>query len=331
MAITKAINKSTKAAGAMRNCIEYVLKEWKTADGLVDITGPYSYTNITYDNVYRAYMDEKKLWDKNSGRMYAHNVISFHENEKITPEQALEFGREFAEKVFGKFQTLISVHQDKNHLHIHFVTNSVSYMDGHKLHMKSTDLEAMKQITNNMCKKRGLSVAEKGKHFDGSSIEPGQLSAWSKDKYNQIKNDLKNSFIADCIGAIMEVIKKCCNKDEFIAAMHDKGWSVTWKDKRKNLTFENSKGEKVRDSNLSKTFNTDISKESLEAKFNENSNAKELENYYTKVEEEISMKPKGNGEERKSFREQLMESKKVLAERELRNKAVKKKTHNIEL
>lgn len=29
----------------------------------------------------------------------------------------------------------------------------------------------MKQFTNQMCRKRGLTVAEKGKHFDGSEIE----------------------------------------------------------------------------------------------------------------------------------------------------------------
>ena len=29
----------------------------------------------------------------------------------------------------------------------------------------------MKQLTNQMCRERGLTVAEKGKHFDGSQIE----------------------------------------------------------------------------------------------------------------------------------------------------------------
>ena len=37
--------------------------------------------------------------------MYSHNVISWHKDEKITPEQALEFGIEFAEKWFDTFDT----------------------------------------------------------------------------------------------------------------------------------------------------------------------------------------------------------------------------------
>lgn len=58
--------------------------------------------------------------------MYNHNVISFAPDDPITPSQALAFGKEFAEKWFPKYQTLIAVHQDREHLHIHFVTNTVS-------------------------------------------------------------------------------------------------------------------------------------------------------------------------------------------------------------
>jgi len=41
MAINKTVNKSTKSHGAMRNCIEYVLKESKTKQELVFVTGPF--------------------------------------------------------------------------------------------------------------------------------------------------------------------------------------------------------------------------------------------------------------------------------------------------
>lgn len=44
------------------------------------------------------------------------------------------------------------------------------------------------------------------------------------------------------------------------------GWSVNWTEKRKHITFQNQDGKKVRDSNLSKTFHLDISKEGLEKK-----------------------------------------------------------------
>ena len=151
--------------------------------------------------------EEKKMWNKDTGRMYAHNIISWHKDEQITPEQAFEFGKEFAENWFSGFQTLVAVHKDKDHIHCHLVTNSVSYEDGRKLHNTRKDLERMKQLTNQMCRERGLTVAEKGKHFDGSQIEKGEVIAWSKDKYNLFRQQVKDSFVADCAMAVLKALE----------------------------------------------------------------------------------------------------------------------------
>ena len=270
MAINKTINKRTNTHGAMRNCIEYVLRQDKTSELLTYVTGPYCHDEINYDLVYRAFLEEKKVWDKDSGRMYAHNIISWHKDEQITPEQALEFGKEFAENWFSGFQTLVTVHKDKDHIHCHLVTNSVSYEDGRKLHNTRKDLERMKQLTNQMCRKCGLTVAEKGKHFDGSQIEKGEVIAWSKDKYNLFRQQVKESFVADCAMAVLKALENCISKEKFIEKMKQFGWNVNWTDKRKHITFQNQDGKKVRDSNLSKTFHLDISKEGLENEFNGN-------------------------------------------------------------
>ena len=270
MAINKTINKRTNTHGAMRNCIEYVLRQDKTSEQLTYVTGPYCHDEINYDLVYRAFLEEKKVWDKDSGRMYAHNIISWHKDEQITPEQALEFGKEFAENWFSGFQTLVAVHKDKDHIHCHLVTNSVSYEDGRKLHNTKKDLERMKQLTNQMCRERGLTVAEKGKHFDESQIEKGEVIAWSKDKYNLFRQQVKDSFVADCAMAVLKALENCISKEKFIEKMKQFGWNVNWTEKRKHITFQNQDGKKVRDSNLSKTFHLDISKEDLENEFDRN-------------------------------------------------------------
>ena len=270
MAINKTINKRTNTHGAMRNCIEYVLRQDKTNELFTCVTGPYCHDEINYDLVYRTFLEEKKVWDKDSGRMYAHNIISWHKDEQITPEQALEFGKEFAENWFSGFQTLVAVHKDKDHIHCHLVTNSVSYEDGRKLHNTKKALERMKQLTNQMCRKRGLTVAEKGKHFDGSQIEKGEVIAWSKDKYNLFRQQVKDSLVADCAMAVLKALENCISKEKFIEKMKQFGWNVNWTEKRKHITFQNQEGKKVRDSNLSKTFHLDISKEDLENEFDRN-------------------------------------------------------------
>ena len=289
MAVNKTINKRTNTHGAMRNCIEYVLRQDKTSELLTYITGLYCHNEINYDLVYRTFLEEKKMWNKDTGRMYAHNIISWHKDEQITPEQAFEFGKEFAENWFSGFQTLVAVHKDKDHIHCHLVTNSVSYEDGRKLHNTRKDLERMKQLTNQMCRERGLTVAEKGKHFDGSQIEKGEVIAWSKDKYNLFRQQVKDSFVADCAMAVLKALENCISKEKFIEKMKQFGWNVNWTEKRKHITFQNQEGKKVRDSNLFKTFHLDISKEGLENEFNGNrKKARDSANRDSRSDEELA-------------------------------------------
>ena len=289
MAINKTINKRTNTHGAMRNCIEYVLRQDKTNELFTYVTGPYCHDEINYDLVYRTFLEEKNVWDKDSGRMYAHNIISWHKDEQITQEQAFEFGKEFAEKWFSGFQTLVAVHKDKDHIHCHLVTNSVSYEDGRKLHNTKKDLERMKQLTNQMCRERGLTVAEKGKHFDGCQIEKGEVIAWSKDKYNLFRQQVKDSFVADCAMAVLKALENCISKEKFIEKMKQFGWNVNWTEKRKHITFQNQEGKKVRDSNLFKTFHLDISKEGLENEFNGNrKKARDSANRDSRSDEELA-------------------------------------------
>ncbi len=121
-----------------------------------------------------------------------------------------------------------------------------------------------------MCRERGLTVAEKGKHFDGSQVEKGEVIAWSKDKYNLFRQQVKDSFVADCAIAVLKALENCISKEKFIEKMKQFGWSVNWTEKRKHITFQNQNGKKVRDSNLSKTFHLDISKGDLENEFDRN-------------------------------------------------------------
>ena len=263
MAINKTVNKSTKTHGAMRNCMEYVLRESKINSSLVYVSGPFDAEEITYDTVCRSFLEEKKLWNKDSGRMYAHNIISWHKDEKITPEEAYEFGKEFVEQWFAEFQTLMAVHVDRNHIHLHMVTNTVSYIDGHKLHTTKNELEEMKQLTNRMCEARGWSTPEKGKNFYGNDLEMGHVRAWSKDKYHMLLHNAKESYVAACALAILEAKADACSQDDFIRNMKQKGWHVIWKPTRKNITFVNEEGKKVRDRNILKTFHINVTKGEL--------------------------------------------------------------------
>lgn len=292
MAIVKAINGSKSSHGAMRNVIEYVLRDNKTdRDTLCYVSGPWDDSQkINYDSVYRSFLNEKKLWDKDSGRMYLHTVLSFHEGEKIGPEQVLEFGKAWAEKVYPDNQSLLAVHQDKGHLHCHIVTNSVSFIDGHKINVSRKDLQRWKGICNQMCAERGLTVAEKGRHFDGSAIEQGEVRAWGKDKYKLLQNETKKSYVAECGMAVLQALERSTDRDSFISEMKSQGWKTIWQDSKKHITFMDENGRKVRGSNLEKTFHIPATKEGLTNEFerqnaNDRAESEELDQYYREVEE----------------------------------------------
>lgn len=269
MAINKVANKPSKSHAGLRNVIEYVLRNSKTSQDLVDVVGPYNKDIINYDNVYQAFIIEKKLWQKDNGRMYSHNIISFHKDEYITPQEALDFARDFSETWYHGYQALIAIHTDKEHIHAHIVVNTVSYIDGHKLHTCKQDLEDMKKFTNNMCIRRNLSIPEKGKDFYGNHKDINDTSIWSNNLYQLINNNPSQSYLVDCISNIQATCQTACSQEEFISKMAESGWNVEWNN-RKHIVFKNEEGQKVRDSHLTKTFNLTIDKEHLETIFNAN-------------------------------------------------------------
>ena len=99
-------------------------------------------------------------------------------------------------------------------------------------------------------------------------LKKGKSLHGAKDKYNLFRQQVKDSFVADCAIAVLKALENCISKEKFIEKMKQFGWSVNWTEKRKHITFQNQDGKKVRDSNLSKTFHLDISKEGLENEFN---------------------------------------------------------------
>ena len=76
-------------------------------------------------------------------------------------------------------------------------------------------------------------------------------------------HNAKESYVAACALAILEAKADACSQDDFIRNMKQKGWHVIWKPSRKNITFVNEEGKKVRDRNILKTFNINVTKGEL--------------------------------------------------------------------
>lgn len=101
----------------------------------------------------------KQHFGKVDGRTAYHAYQSFKPGE-ITPQTAHEIGMQFAQQLWGdRFQVVVATHVDKEHIHNHFVINSVSFLDGKKFHSDCKSyFGQMRVLSDQLCERHGLSI-----------------------------------------------------------------------------------------------------------------------------------------------------------------------------
>ena len=126
----------------------------------------------------------KKRFGKEKGVIAYHGYQSFAPGE-CTPELAHEIGVKLARQLWGdRYQVLVATHLDReNHLHSHFVINTVSFVDGKKFYRSGQDYRAMREASDALCREYGLSVIEnpqpgKTKHYAEYQAERNGKPTW---------------------------------------------------------------------------------------------------------------------------------------------------------
>jgi hypothetical protein len=116
-------------------------------------------------NEFQSMVLIKHTFGKTTGRQYAHFVQSFHERDNLTPDTAFQIGMEYiaALKQWNDFQVVMAVHTNEEHLHIHYIINSVNSLDGSKWQCSKRDLKHFRQQSDELCRKYNLHVIEQGR------------------------------------------------------------------------------------------------------------------------------------------------------------------------
>ena len=270
-----AIIKAVSSKSPIKTAITYVSQKEKTEQKLLS-----GYNLSSIETSYEEMQVTKLLWNKTDGRTYKHYVQSFAPDEEITPEQAHAIANEFVESCpqFKGFEVLIATHQDREHIHTHFILNSVSFEDGHKFQQKSTELQEMKDLSDKICLKHGISLTQKGRTFDGKERE--ETTAYTKEQYRLLQRAEQGkakSYVQDIALAVMACREQANSREHFIELMNANGYGIVWTDNRKYITFTDiarqKHGEKqckIRNIKLEKYYHTDFSKEGLEREFADN-------------------------------------------------------------
>lgn len=119
-----------------------------------------------YEQMQRA----KRQFQKTDGIVAFHAYQAFAPGE-ATPEMAHAIGVKLAQELWGeRFEVIVSTHLDKQHLHNHFVLNSVSFLDGKRYYDNKASYALLRQTSDRLCREHALSVIEhpepdKAKHY----------------------------------------------------------------------------------------------------------------------------------------------------------------------
>ena len=158
----------------------------------------------------------KKRFGKESGTVAYHGYQSFAPGE-ATPEMAHEIGMKLAARLWGdRYQVIVATHLDKeNHLHNHFVLNTVSFVDGIKYHRTKKDYHDMQTVSDELCREYRLSVIEnpqygKAKQYGEWRAEQEQRPTWR----GLIRTDID------------EAIRQAMTERQFFDALRKRGYAV---------------------------------------------------------------------------------------------------------
>lgn len=235
MATVTFIPNKAQSTSAMKGVLQYIAQEKKTENGSF-VSG----LNCSPQFCFQEFTATRKLHHKTSSMYFYHYVQSFHPRDPVTPEQAHEIAKEFAEKAWPESEVVVATHVDADHIHSHFVINAVCYESGKMLRQGPTTLAKLRPISDEICIAHGLSVLppQQEKKSQGMS---------SREYRSAVKGE---SWKLQLMFVIDECMRFARSKEEFIALMKSEGYDVKWTDSRKSITYTCPNGMKCRDDRL---------------------------------------------------------------------------------
>lgn len=202
---------------ALRDVIAYASNEEKTEHELF-VEG----INCNPSTARDQFITVKKQFGKTDGIQAYHGYLSFKETD-ITPELAQKVGMEFASKVWGeRFQVLVTTHLNTQHLHCHFVINSVSFVDGKRC--QDTSWFKFRKVADRICEKFNLYYNDTPNRSKQSEYRTKLEREGKPTRYTIVRE------------AIDEAIAHSSTKAEFEYYLKKMGYTVNLSQSRKYWT-----------------------------------------------------------------------------------------------
>lgn len=198
--LDKVINYATNEEKTKNNYSEYEMDEFESIRQVMtyatnpDKTEKQFYTtgiNCEVKDAVKQMQLVKTIYGKENGILAFHAYQSFNKGE-VTPEIAHEIGVKLANEMWGdRFQIVVSTHLNTQHLHNHFVINSVSFKDGKKYYSNLENTALLRKTSDEICEEYGLSVLKEKTCKSGINFENFyKKSMRDSDYYKFAKEDI---------------------------------------------------------------------------------------------------------------------------------------------
>ena len=195
--------------------------------------------NCRPESVYDDFLRTKLLYHKESGVLFYHMVQSFPANEEVDPVTAHAAALKLAEW-FQKQEVLVCTHVDRDHIHSHFLINSVSFENGKKLHISEPELTELRRRNDQICAELGLPVFQAQKKKSVKSLSGAEYHTAARGE----------SWKFRLMNTVDECMQYAWSREEFITLMRSEGYDVRWTDGRRNITYTTPEGKRCRDDRL---------------------------------------------------------------------------------
>ena len=171
----------------LHNVIDYAEDDYKTEKQCF-VSG----INCSPKTALEEMMITKNQYAKTGGILGFHAFQSFKEGE-VTPELAHKIGIKLAEEMWGdRFEVVVSTHLNTNHIHNHFVINSISFVDGKRYYDKRETYAELRRLSDQLCNEYGLSVLKekscKNSKINFANYQKGYV--WKNNYYTTAKEGL---------------------------------------------------------------------------------------------------------------------------------------------
>ena len=182
------------------------------------ITNPrdaYLEMKTVYDHFARDSFDSPPPLTGKGTVKAIHYVMSFADNENVTPKLAHKIAKAFVRKNFGdEVQAVIATHVDASHVHNHVIINSYS-LSGQKYYANRTSLRQARETVNGVCRAFGVTPAlnfeNKGRSVSYYEWEQNKKGTSWKEQIRQ---------------EIDKLIPSVNSLDELLQALEERGYEV---------------------------------------------------------------------------------------------------------